>query len=70
MYTGLGVSLVSLNIQVIILYHFHQVSDERPHEASGSICCGDLVIIPPLPEGGGGILFYLCPSQDIFLSNC
>ena len=20
------------------------------------------VIIPPLPEGGGGILFYLCPS--------
>jgi hypothetical protein len=54
MYTGLGVSLVSLNIQVIILYHFHQVSDERPHEASGSICCGDLVIIPPLPEGGGG----------------
>jgi hypothetical protein len=38
-----------------------------------------LIIIPPLPEGGGGILFYLCPSvlpsvQDIFrrifLSNC
>ena len=39
--------------------------------------------IPPLPEEGGGILFYLCPSvrlavlpsvQDIFrrifLSNC
>jgi hypothetical protein len=25
------------------------------------------MIIPPLPEGGGGILFYL---QDIFLSNC
>jgi hypothetical protein len=20
------------------------------------------IIIPPLPEGGGGILFYLCPS--------
>ena len=37
------------------------------------------LIIPSLPEGGGGILFYLCPSvlpsvQDIcrriFLSNC
>jgi hypothetical protein len=33
------------------------------------------VFIPPLPEEGGGILFYLCPSvQDIFcrifLSNC
>ena len=33
------------------------------------------VFIPPLPEGGGGILFYVCPSvQDIFrrifLSNC
>jgi hypothetical protein len=37
------------------------------------------IIIPPLPKGGGGILFYLCPSvhpsvQDIFrrifLSNC
>ena len=33
------------------------------------------IIIPPLPEGWGGILFYLCPSvQDIFrrtfLSNC
>jgi hypothetical protein len=37
------------------------------------------IIIPPLPEGGGGILFYLCSSvlpsvQDIFrhifLSNC
>jgi hypothetical protein len=28
------------------------------------------LIIPPLPGGGGGILFYLCPSvQDIFLSN-
>jgi hypothetical protein len=36
-------------------------------------------IIPPLPEGEGGMLFYLCPSvlpsvQDIFhrifLSNC
>jgi hypothetical protein len=21
-----------------------------------------LIILPPLPEGGGGILFYLCPS--------
>jgi hypothetical protein len=20
------------------------------------------IFIPPLPEGGGGILFYLCPS--------
>ena len=38
-----------------------------------------ILFIPPLPEGGGGILFYLCPSvrpsvQDIFrrifLSNC
>jgi hypothetical protein len=41
------------------------------------------IAMPPLPEGGGGILFYLCPSvrpsvlpsvQDmfrrIFLSNC
>ena len=37
------------------------------------------IIIPPLPEGEGGILFYLCPSvlpsiQDIFrrifLSYC
>jgi hypothetical protein len=36
-------------------------------------------VIPPLPEGGGGILFYLCPSvrpsvqyifRRIFLSNC
>ena len=32
------------------------------------------LIIPPLPEGGGGILFYLCPSvqnifRHIFLSN-
>ena len=25
-----------------------------------------LLIIPPLPGGGGDILFYLCPSQDIF----
>jgi hypothetical protein len=41
------------------------------------LCC--IFIIPPLPEGGGGILFYLCPSvrpsfQDIFrrifLINC
>jgi hypothetical protein len=23
---------------------------------------GNNVIIPPLPEGEGGILFYLCPS--------
>jgi hypothetical protein len=40
-----------------------------------SPCRWSLVIIPPLPEGEGGILFYLCPSiQDIFrhifLSNC
>jgi hypothetical protein len=47
------------------------------------ICSILSVVIPPLPEGGGGILFYLCPSvhpsfrpsvQDIFhcifLSNC
>jgi hypothetical protein len=28
---------------------------------------GSILVIPPLPEGGGGILFYLCPSvQDIF----
>ena len=24
--------------------------------------CRSRVIIPTLPEGGGGILFYLCPS--------
>jgi hypothetical protein len=37
-----------------------------------------VIIIPPLPEGEGGILFYLCPSfrlsqeicRRIFLSNC
>ena len=46
-------------------------------------CCNSMVVttrnvvIPPLPEGGGGILFYLCPSvrpryffRRIFLSNC
>jgi hypothetical protein len=27
-----------------------------------------LVIIPPLPEGGGGILFYLCPSKIFFVA--
>ena len=27
-----------------------------------------LVFLYPLPEGGGGILFYLGPTQDIFLS--
>jgi hypothetical protein len=26
------------------------------------------VIIPPLPEGGGGILFYLCPSKIFFVA--
>jgi hypothetical protein len=32
--------------------------------------CFVLIVIPPLPEGGGGILFYLCPSvQDIFHSH-
>ena len=39
----------------------------------GSCIC-PVVILPPLPGGGGGILFYPCPSvlpsvQDIFLSN-
>jgi hypothetical protein len=31
------------------------------------LCLKIMIFIPPLPEGGGGILFYLCPSvQDIF----
>ena len=45
-----------------------------------SLCVNTLFIIPPLPEGGGGILFYLCPSVRLsvrpsvfrrtFFSNC
>jgi hypothetical protein len=27
-----------------------------------SIFMLSFIFIPPLPEGGGGILFYLCPS--------
>jgi hypothetical protein len=26
------------------------------------VCISLYIFIPPLPEGGGGILFYLCPS--------
>ena len=27
-----------------------------------------IIIIPPLPEGGGGNTVYLCPSKKIFVS--
>jgi hypothetical protein len=30
------------------------------YQISALRCC--YIIIPPLPEGGGGILFYVCPS--------
>ena len=49
---------------------YYYTSDQEKRQKIGSNCVD--LIIPPLPEGGGGILYYLCPSvrpSNIFSSH-